>query len=101
MLLKIVFLLQINVTTIDGGVNRKTKSSGAIKRIYRLKRLNEHIMMLTFHPRFSKNVHIRDCPVVLPPHGPAIQGRQCKTVDTNILELIIYKLKAHKQIPYV
>lgn len=26
--------------------------------------------MLTFHPRFSKNVHIRDWPVVLPPHGP-------------------------------
>lgn len=33
---------------------------------------------LTFHPKFSKNVHKRACPVVLPPHGPII-----KTVVTN------------------
>lgn len=30
--------------------------------------------MLTFHPRFSKNVHIRDWPVVLPPHGPVYKS---------------------------
>lgn len=27
-------------------------------------------VMLTFHPKFSKNVHSLDCPVVLPPQGP-------------------------------
>lgn len=27
-------------------------------------------VQLTFHPRFSKNVHKRDCPVVFPPQGP-------------------------------
>lgn len=27
--------------------------------------------VLTFHPKFSKNVHKRAWPVVLPPHGPA------------------------------
>jgi len=26
--------------------------------------------LLTFHPKFSKNVHSLDCPVVLPPQGP-------------------------------
>ena len=28
------------------------------------------ILTFTFHPKFSKNVHKRDCPVVLPPQGP-------------------------------
>jgi len=28
------------------------------------------ILTFTFHPKFSKNVHNRDCPVVLPPQGP-------------------------------
>ena len=29
--------------------------------------------MLTFQPMFSKNVHRRVCPVVLPPQGPETQ----------------------------
>lgn len=29
--------------------------------------------MPTFHPKFSKNVHSRACPVVLPPQGPETQ----------------------------
>lgn len=28
--------------------------------------------MRTFHPKFSKKVHNRDCPVVFPPQGPGI-----------------------------
>lgn len=38
--------------------------------------------MLTFHPRFSKKVHIRDWPVVLPPHGPIDKNKE-ETQRTN------------------
>lgn len=33
-------------------------------------------MCLTFHPRFSKKVHILDWPVVLPPQGPSDSYKQ-------------------------
>lgn len=40
--------------------------------------------MLTFQPRFSKKVHMRDCPVVLPPHGPVKQQNEIKEPKVNM-----------------
>lgn len=41
--------------------------------------------VLTFHPKFSKNVHNLDCPVVLPPHGPAIAQIESHLSETKHL----------------
>lgn len=45
----------------------------------------EYINEFTFHPRFSKNVHNLDCPVVFPPHGPENRKQKQKheTVPSN------------------
>lgn len=44
---------------------------------------------VTFHPRFSKKVHNRAWPVVLPPHGPEMRGEKSVWQFTHNLRLFI------------
>lgn len=44
--------------------------------------------MHTFHPKFSKKVHNRDCPVVFPPQGPGmLEEKYCCHETCELLDV--------------
>lgn len=44
--------------------------------------------MHTFHPKFSKKVHNRDCPVVFPPQGPVmLEEKYCCHETCELLDV--------------
>lgn len=49
----------------------------------------------TLQPRFSKNVHSRDMPIVLPPHEPPVKTNlwQILLSDSGLTAQLIYKRK--------
>jgi len=49
----------------------------------------------TFHPKFSKKVHRRACPVVFPPHGPVDSRKREK--KKRLLEFGIESSRVRKQ----
>jgi hypothetical protein len=57
----------------------------------------------TFHPKFSKNVHNLDCPVVLPPQGPAknISIRTSIKSAEQTSQLIKIKQEQKEQTPQI